>query len=346
MGARARQRSDGRPSHAKGIAHLRKPAREAARLARHVLAGGVIGRDEALLLMAHPDVYELAMWARRITERFHGKRVDCCSIISARSGRCPEDCRFCAQSAHWTTNAPLHPLLPPERILDAARNARAAGAGRFDVVVSGADAGEDFDAICQVLAEVRRDTGLETCASLGSLTGERARRLRESGVTRYNHNVETTRARYPEIVSTHRYEDRVATIRLVKESGIELCCGCIIGMGESPEDRVDLALELRDLEPDAVPINVLNPIPGTPLEHMPPIPPLEIIRTIAMFRFVMPRTILKYGGGRERNLRDLQALGMVAGINGLILGNYLTTTGRPPAEDLQMIRDLGLEPAA
>ncbi|MFQ6098685.1 MAG: biotin synthase BioB, partial [Armatimonadota bacterium] len=228
-------------------------------------------------------------------------------------------------------------------ILRAAKEAAAHGAERFDVVVSGADPGGDFDAICEALADVRAQTGLNTCASLGALTRAQARQLREAGVTRYNHNVETARARYAEIVSTHPYQRRLETIRIVKEEGLELCCGCIIGMGESPEERVDLALELRALEPDCVPINVLNPIVGTPLEGTPPLPPLEIIRTIAMFRFVMPDVTLKYGGGRERNLRDLQALGMVAGVNGLILGNYLTTLGRPPEQDLQMIRDLGLE---
>ncbi len=310
-------------------------------LADRALAGANIEPHEALWLLEQ-DPYELAMWGRRVTEHFHGNRVDLCSIVNARSGRCPEDCKFCAQSAHYDTLVATYPLRDAEGIVAAAEQARQAGADRFDIVVAGQGAGDDLDAICGMFRDIRSRTGLDLCASLGRLSPDDAHVLRAAGVTRYNHNVETARARYPEIVTTHAYEERLATLRNVRAAGMELCCGGIIGMGEGPGDRVQFAFELRALDPEVVPLNVLNPIPGTPLEHGEPVPPLDIIRTIAMFRFVLPRAVIKLAGGRERNLRDLQALGIVAGANGLIIGNYLTTLGRPPEEDLQMIRDLGL----
>ena len=310
-------------------------------LADRVLSGGSMEPDEALGLLAQ-DPYELAVWGRRVTERFHGTRVDLCSIVNARSGLCPEDCKFCAQSAHYHTGVATYPLRDPADIVAAAQAARDTGAHRFDIVVAGQGPGGDLNAICRTFRDIRTCTGLALCASLGRLSPEDARQLRAAGVTRYNHNVETNRARYPEIVSTHAYEERLETLANVRAEGMELCCGGIIGMGESPADRVQFAFELRALEPAVVPLNILNPIPGTPLEHAAPIPPLDIIRTIAMFRFVLPRAVIKLAGGRERNLRDLQALGIVAGANGLIIGNYLTTLGRPPEDDLQMIRDLGL----
>ncbi|MFQ6133749.1 MAG: biotin synthase BioB [Armatimonadota bacterium] len=314
---------------------------ELAEVAGRVLEGGRIGLEEALFLLRQ-DPYELAMWGRRITEAHHGKRVDLCSIVSGRSGRCPEDCKFCAQSVFYQTGIETFPLREAGEILAAAEEAKRVGAHRFDIVVAGTDPGGDFERICGMLGAIRERTGLETCASLGSLTPEQARELRAAGVSRYNHNVETARAFFPEIISTHGYDDRLETLRNVREAGMELCCGCIIGLGESVQDRAQMALEIRELEPEVVPLNVLNPIPGTPLEEVEPIAPLDIIRAIAMFRFVMPKAVIKLAGGRERNLRDMQALGVVAGANGLIVGNYLTTAGRAPEEDLRMIADLGL----
>jgi len=323
------------------VSEAAKRSSELGDLAQMVLGGGEIGLPEAVSLLDQ-DPYELAMWGRRITEAYHGKRVDLCSIVNGRSGRCPEDCKFCAQSAFYETGIATFPLRGEAEILAAAEEAKRAGAHRFDIVVAGADPGGDFERICGMLSRIRERTGLQTCASLGALTPAQAQALRSAGVTRYNHNVETTRARFAQIVSTHTYDHRLATLSNVRQAGMELCCGCVIGLGESTEERARLALEIRELEPEVVPLNVLNPIPGTPLADMAPLAPLNIVRTIAMFRFVMPRAVIKLAGGRERNLRDLQALGLVAGANGLILGNYLTTLGRPAEDDLQMIADLGL----
>jgi len=313
-----------------------------AETAERVLAGQSIGRDDALAVVEHPDLYELAMWGRRITEHFHGTHVDMCAIVNARSGLCPEDCKFCAQSARADTEAPSYPLKSEEELLRAAQRAKVAGATHFGIVTAGPDPGGDFEAVCDAAQAIRARVGIEVCASIGFLSPNQARQLASAGVAHYNHNVETTRANFPTIVSTHTYEERLATVRNAQAAGLKACCGCIIGMGETAADRVDLALEIRELGPESAPLNVLQPIPGTPLANQPPLAPLEIIHTIAMFRFVMPKTRLRYAGGREHNLRDLQSLGLIAGVNALCLGDYLTTRGRLAEEDLQMIRDLRL----
>ncbi len=224
----------------------------------------------------------------------------------------------------------------------AAERAKRSGASHFGIVTAGPDPGGDFDAICSAAEAIRERVGIEVHASTGFLTPDEAGQLASAGVTEYNHNVETARAVFPSVVSTHTYEERVATIRSAQAAGMNVCCGCIVGLGETAENRVDLALEVRELGPNSVPLNVLHPIPGTPLEKQAPLPPLEIIRTIAMFRFVMPKTRLRLAGGREHNLRDLQCLSIVAGANALCLGDYLTTRGRPAEQDVQMLEDLEL----
>jgi biotin synthase len=313
-----------------------------AEIADRVLAGHTIGRDEALALVEHPDPYELAMWGRRITEHFQGTHVDMCAIVSARGGRCPEDCKFCAQSAHAEADAPEYPLKGVDELVEAAQRAKRAGASHFGIVTAGPDPGGDLDAICGAARAIRERVGIDVHASAGFLTADGASRVASAGVTVYNHNLETASACFPSIVSTHTHGDRVATVQVAQAAGMNLCCGCILGLGETAQDRVNLAFEIRELRPSSVPLNVLHPIPGTPLEDQPPLPPLDIIRTIAMFRFAMPRTRLRLAGGREHNLRDLQCLSLVAGANALCLGDYLTTRGRPAEEDLQMIADLGL----
>lgn len=316
-------------------------------IAERVLAGGEASAEDALYLLAleGPDVYHLLAWANEIRERFSGDRVELCSIINARSGNCSEDCAFCAQSAHYATGAPVYGLLDEESILAKARAMEAAGARRFDLVTAGFGFTEDdpdFQRILDLYRRLRAETSLELCACLGVITPGAARALVEAGVTRYNHNLETARSFFPRICTTHTYEDRVATVRAAKEAGMEVCCGGIIGLGETPAQRVELALTLRELDVDSVPINILVPRPGTPLAGLPPLRPEEILKTFAMFRFVLPRKLIRYAAGREAALGALQPLGFLAGVNAMLVGGYLTTPGREVAEDVAMVTGLGL----
>jgi len=314
-------------------------------LAEKVLAGGRIEFGEAERLYFEAEQDELLFWANRLRRAFKGKTVDFCSIINAKSGRCPEDCKFCAQSAHYRTSAPVYPLVSEKRLLKGMEEARRARARRYGIVVSGRriNSARELEMVCRALEAIRRMGGIGCCASLGELTAETARRLKASGLERYHHNLETSEEFFPQVCSTHSFADRVRTVRLAKEAGLEVCCGGIFGLGERPVDRLSLAFTLRELEVDSVPLNFLVPIPGTPLEGQPPLAPQEILRIVALFRFVLPRQDIKVCGGRERNLRDLQSWLFYAGANGALIGNYLTTPGRPPEEDWQMVADLELE---
>jgi biotin synthase len=234
--------------------------------------------------------------------------------------------------------------LEPSEILHAAREAEQNGAGHFCLVTSGKRISEaEFEAILDTLKEIKKTTGLKLDCSLGHLPREYFIELHRIGVSRYNHNLEAAKSFFPTICSTHTYQDRWDTVRAIQEAGLETCCGGIIGMGETREQRLELAFALKELGVECATINILNPRPGTPLDHTPPLPPWEIIKTIAIFRLILPNSIIKLAGGRERNLRDLQSLGILAGVNGLIIGGYLTTSGRSIADDLQMIKDLDLE---
>ncbi len=315
--------------------------------AEKVLAGGALSGEEALhlLYLEGADVYHLLAWANEIRERFTGDRVELCSIINARSGNCSEDCAFCAQSARHATDAPVYGLLDEEAVLAKARAMEAAGARRFDLVTAGYGFTEDdpdFHRILALYRRLRRETGLELCACLGVLTPGAARALAEAGVTRYNHNLETARSFFPRICTTHSYEERVATVRAARAAGLEVCCGGIIGLGETREQRVELALTLRELEVDSVPLNILVPRPGTPLAGAPPLPPEEILKTFAMFRFVLPDRLIRYAAGREGALGPLQPLGFLAGVNAMLVGGYLTTPGREVEADVAMVASLGL----
>ena len=315
-----------------------------AQLARTVLAGRAVSPAEALglLQLSGDQRYELLHWAQRICLARLGRQVRCCSIASARTGRCPEDCRFCAQSARYRT--PAQPrVAPPEELLAAGDAARAQGAHCFGLVASGpAAADHEIDRLAPVIRHLAGRGGLECCASLGCLTAAQAGRLRALGVLRYNHNLETSRRFFGHVVTTHSYDDRLATLRQARQAGLKLCSGGIINLGETLQDRVDLALSLRELDVDTVTINFLNPIPGTPLADRPSLPPLTALQTVAMFRFVLPDKHIMIAGGREKCLRDLQSWMFYAGASGCILGHYLTTPGRPAAADLQMLRDLEL----
>lgn len=265
------------------------------------------------------------------------------SIISAQTGNCPEDCSFCSQSAHFDAEVQAHPLMAAERILKAAQQAEEMGAMDFCIVISArGPTPRIFSKVLEAVDLLLRETNLKVGCSLGDLTEEQAYTLRDHGVWRYNHNLETCRSYFPNICTTHTYDDRLRTALLVKKTGMHLCCGGILGMGESTKQRLELAFELRELDPTWVPINFLNPRPGTPFADRPMVHPFEAVKTISIFRLILPDKILMTAGGREVTLRDLQAMGLMAGANAMILGNYLTTPGRSPEEDLRMLDDLEL----
>ncbi len=315
-------------------------------LTERVLDGREVTREEAGQLLQTEESTEIQLLlacANRIRQAFHGDRIDFCSIINAKSGKCSEDCSFCAQSAHHGGKSQVYPLLSTEAILEAGKKAVAAGAFRFSIVTSGKGVlnNNDFRNILQAIDELRRQ-GIRTCASLGLLNDDAARTLKDAGLERYHHNLESARSHYGSICSTHSFQDRVDTVLAAHRAGMEVCSGGILGLGETPAQRIELAFELSELPARSVPINLLNPIPGTPLEHQPLLSALEALKTIAVFRFILPRKELRTCGGREQALRGLQPLMFTAGCSGTMLGNYLTTEGRSPDDDTRDIRDLGL----
>ncbi|HXV45644.1 MAG TPA: biotin synthase BioB [Nitrososphaera sp.] len=309
-----------------------------------VLAGGSITFGEAERLLATDNVMALAECANTITRKFNGDTVDVEALINAKSGRCPEDCSFCAQSSFYDTGITKYPLLPTEVLVQNAKNAKESGATSFCLVCAYRDPPEkDFEQICKAISEIRSKVDIEVNVSLGFMTQARARKLRELGVKRYNHNLEAAESYFSKICNTHDFADRVNTAKIVKEVGLELCSGGIIGMGESKKQRLELAFSLASLHPDEVPINILIGREGTPMEGFQPIDALEAIKTIAVWRFIMPKTILKIAGGREVHLKDQDKLALKAGANGIITGGYLTTGGNAPNKDIAMIREIGLK---
>ncbi|MEJ5254158.1 MAG: biotin synthase BioB [Acidimicrobiales bacterium] len=299
--------------------------------------------DQLAALAELPDssVPSLAALAHEVRLAWCGPEVEVEGILSAKTGGCPEDCHFCSQSAKFETQVLATPFLESDEVLRAAEETAQLGASEFCIVlaVRGPDE-RTMQRLLELVPLVRDRVGINVAVSAGILTDEQARRLAEGGVHRYNHNLETARSFFPQVVTTHTWEERFETCRLVRRYGMELCCGVLLGMGESAEQRIELIGQLREVEPAEVPINFLNPRPGTPLGDRPLVEPLEAIRWIALFRLGLPGVILRYAGGREVTLRELQALGMTSGINALIVGNYLTTLGRAPQEDLQMLDDL------
>jgi biotin synthase len=321
-----------------------------ASLGRRVLEGGEITREEALYLFnleSSADIFELLSWANRIREHYKGNKVHLCSIVNIKAGGCSENCRFCAQSALYDTSAPRYGLVDAEAVLKAADEAKANDVTGLGIVAAwrGLEEGPVLDQICEVLEKLRDSGKARPDASLGMIRSQSvADRLASSGLECYNHNLETSRRFFSKVCTTHTYEERVQTIRYLKNAGVSICSGGILGMGETREDRCDLAFALKELQPSFVPINILNPIQGTPFENVPPMPPMEALKSIACFRFVLPRQEIMLAGGRVVNLRDLQSLIFMAGASALMVGNYLTTVNQPVEKDLQMIKDLGLDP--
>ena len=299
------------------------------------------GELAGLASLDDASVPALAALAHEVRLAWAGPTVEVEGILSAKTGGCPEDCHFCGQSARFDTEVKATPFLDTGEVLAAAAETAALGASEFCIVLAVRGPDERIMArIVDLVPQIEASTGLNVAVSAGILTRGQALELAAAGVHRYNHNLETSRSFFPQVVTTHSFDERVRTCGYVREAGMELCCGVLLGMGETVAQRLELIEQVRDIEPAEVPVNFLNPRPGTPLQVRRPMAALEAIRWIALFRLALPAVILRYAGGREITLRDLQALGMTAGINALIVGNYLTTLGRAPQEDLTMLADL------
>jgi len=321
-----------------------------ARLGGHVLSGGSIARDEALWLFNledSADIFDLLSWSNRIREHFKGNKIHLCSIVNAKAGACSENCSFCAQSSFYQTGSPRYGFVDPEPVQEAAEEANKNGVTAVGLVAAwkGLNEGPILDEVCERVRELKAGGKVRPDVSLGIIKSQPvADRLKEAGVECYGHNLESSRRFFPQTCTTHTYDDRLETIGYLKKAGIKVCSGGIIGMGETRTDRCDLAFALREIGANVVPVNILNPIPGTPFEKNPPLPVLEILKTIACFRFILPRQEIMIAGGRTVNLRDAQSLVFMAGASALMVGNYLTTLNQPVEKDLQMLKDLGLDP--
>lgn len=269
--------------------------------------------------------------------------VEFCSLINARNGKCSQNCKYCAQSSHYCTNIESYPLVPLEEVKKVALEAKAHKASRFAIVTSGKTPDEsDFDTILKMIEEVNKIDRLKSCASIGILNEEQAKKLSEIGLKRFHHNINTSRSYYPSVCTTHSFDDRLNTCKLVKKYGMELCCGVILGMGESVEQRIEMALELAEIQPDSIPINILMPIPETPFENYhDKIDEENVLRTLAIFKIANPNSILRFCGGRMRLSEENQRKALNSCVEGIMVGNYLTTVGKAPEEDIKTVKELG-----
>ncbi|MBI5598724.1 MAG: biotin synthase BioB [Deltaproteobacteria bacterium] len=314
------------------------------------LSGIGLCHEDALRFSDIPEdrIFEILPYSDRIRRRFKGVEVNLCSIVNAKSGLCREDCSFCGQSIKYSTGINAYPMIEAEEIVSSALRAEKSGAREFSIVTSGTkiEKKSDVSTLKKAISGIKETGRLETCASLGIMKRETLEELKDAGLESYHHNLETSRSFFPNVCTTHGYDEDVATVRAAGELGLHVCSGGIFGLGEGWKDRVELAGTLRDLDVDSVPINFLNPRPGTPLENARNLTPLECLKIIALFRFMLPSKDIIVCGGRDVNLRDMQSLIFAAGANGMMVGDYLTTKGRPPADDLRMLEDLGLKPKA
>lgn len=317
-------------------------------ITQRIINGGEITLTEAMQMITiaenETDTLEILFQrANQIREHFAGKKVDLCTIMNAKSGKCSEDCKFCAQSAHYHTDVAEYSLIKYSDVSKRAKELEAAGAHRFSLVTSGKGLSKsDFDSIVEIYRQLRQDTNLKLCASHGIITYEQAIELKKAGVTMYHHNLETSPDFYPEICTTHSFEERIETIKNVQKAGLDICSGGIIGLGESREDRIKMAFAIKELGIISIPINILNPIQGTPLGDQEILSPWEILKTMAIYRYILPGSSIRYAGGRAA-LQDLQQIGFQAGVNAALVGNYLTTVGSDIETDKQMIHESGLE---
>ena len=309
-----------------------------------------ISRDEAeeLLGLEGSEVMGLFAAANILRERHKGPYVFLCSIINAKSGRCGENCGFCAQSARFNTHIEEYPLVSPERILDAARAGEKDGAREFSIVTSGKGLNREDELLNveEAIRFIQKETALKSCASLGIMEKSLLERFKDAGLAKYHHNLEVARSFFPQMCTTHDYEEDISAVRAAKEAGLKVCSGGIFGVGETKAQRVELLFTLKELDVDSVPINFLNPIPGTPFEGVRDLNPLDCLKIIAVARLILPDKDIVVCGGREVNLRSLEPMMFLAGANGTLTGDYLTTQGRSPEEDRKMITDLGLKVAS
>ncbi|MGE5407459.1 MAG: biotin synthase BioB [Syntrophothermus sp.] len=306
----------------------------------------LISFEEALAygeLSDHEEIEALVERAWEVRVENFGDSTDMCSLVNAKSGGCSEDCGFCAQSRYAEADTPMHAMMEPEQILEHAKAAEAAGAHRFCMVTQGQGLSKrDFQKILAGAELVAKETNLKRCISIGHMSVERARALKEAGVQRVHHNVESARSYYPEVSTTVRYEGRLRTIAAVKEAGLETCVGGILNLGESERQRVEMAFELSEINPTSVPINLLIPKQGTKFGDRTTMDPWEVVKWIAIFRLIIPGALFRLCGGRVENLGSLHKLAVKAGLNGVMMGNFLTTLGAEPAEDRAMFEELGL----
>lgn len=286
---------------------------------------------------------------KELRERAFGNQISFCSIVNAKSGACVEDCSFCAQSnSYKAAPSPVYPLMSVEKILAKAKEAESFGGTEFSIVTSGRGMSKEkeLDTMVDAITRIRQETQMETCASLGLMERADLQRLKDAGMVNYHHNIETARSYFPNIVTTHTWEEEVEAVKTAKEMGFEICCGGIMGMGENLDQRVEFTYQLKDIAPHSIPINFLNPRPGTPLADRHDLTPLDCLKIIAILRLAMPETEIFVCGGREVNLKEYQKYMYDAGASGTMLGNYLTTPGQDPDADLKQIRELGLVPVA
>jgi biotin synthase len=309
------------------------------RLSRLVLDGATLTEEQGLLLAELDSEHTTGLlFAANSITRAMGHRPFTCSITNAKSGTCSQDCAFCAQSGHYKTGSPTHPLLPLEELIQRGLAMHEAGAKCYSLVTSGLRlSSEEIDRICRCAAELKSRTTLELSASLGLLSDDSAMRLKRAGLSRYHHNLETARSHFPSICTTHSYDEDIATVRLAGKHGLKICSGGILGLGETWAQQVEMAATLAELDVDTVPLNFLSPIPGTPLQDSPLLSPHDALKSVALFRFMLPRANITIAGGRERVLGDYQSWLPLAGANGIMIGNYLTTRGRNLEADLRML---------
>ena len=315
--------------------------------AESILAGQPLERADIdrLSKLSERHFDDLLYWANEIRKSNFGNTIKMCSIIPGRMGGCSEDCAFCAQSLHYDTAVDKTPqILDDEQIMAGAKEAKEKGVPNFGIVYSGKKVSQkELDRLIALTERIKSELSMGVCMSLGIVSDDNMQRLADAGVVRFNHNLETSERHFSEVVTTHKYKDRVRTIEAGLKAGMGVCAGGIFGIGETEQDRIDMALELRRLGVDMVPMNFLHPIEGTPLGNSEKMLPREILRIVALYRFILPKTHLKVAGGRVLNLRDMQSWIFYAGCTAILSGNYLTTAGRAIEDDLQMLKDLGLE---
>ena len=294
---------------------------------------------QELLRLYNLDLEELL----KISSQYIKNEVEFCSLINARNGKCSQDCKYCAQSSHYCTHIESYPLVEVEEVRKVALEAKSNHVSRFAIVTSGKTPDEsDFDKMLEMIEEINKIEGLRSCASIGILTDEQAKRLAEAGLKRFHHNINTSESYYPKICTTHTWRDRYNTCKLIKKYGMELCCGVILGMGESVEQRIEMALELAEIQPNSIPINILMPIPETPFENYgDKIDEENVLRTLAVFKIANPNSVLRFCGGRMRLSEENQRKALNTCVEGIMVGNYLTTIGKAPEEDIKTMQELG-----